>query len=256
MPHESREEPCAHFDFDLGQAVTSQLVNSFTELSKGNLTPEVLARLSHLPGVYQLYLDDTLMYVGKADKSVAERLEEHRWNLSGRKNVSGETLGFKALYIHKNWAPSAHEDVLIRYFRAEGACEWNLTGLGNHDPGRNREDTTTEESHFDGMYPINEHFRPEGLPADSYPALKLLLLLKKSLPYIFRYEAKSSYRTGSPKYNHIIVNLPSEGMTACEIFGAIIDSFPDGWQATFLPGRAILYEERRDYAHAIKTIRR
>lgn len=255
MTRSMPEKPFAPFDFDLGQAVTSQLVTAFGALSIGELNRSVLASVSPLPGVYQLFLDDTLMYVGKAEKSVAERLEEHRWNLSGRKNISGDALGFKALYIHKNWAPSAHEDVLIRHFRAEGSCEWNLTGLGNHDPGRNREDTITEDSHFDGMYPINEHFRPEGFPADSYPALQLLLKLKQSLPYIFRYES-DSYRTGSPKYNHISVTLPSGDMTACEILAVVVQAFPQGWQATFLPGRAILYEEDRNYAHAIKIIRR
>jgi len=190
-------KPYGRFDFDLAAAVTDQLIAAFDVLAVGPLIGSIINQIDPEQGVYQLFLGTRLMYAGKAEVPLPKRLEEHRWNLSGRNNVNMGELGFKALVIHRNWAPSVHEDILIRHFRSQGACEWNLTGIGNHDPGRNREDTVTPEEHFDVMYPIKEDFVPEGIPArDDWKALELLIQMKESLPFIFRYEAKH-YRKGS-----------------------------------------------------------
>ena len=45
-------------------------------------------------------------------------------------------------------------------------------------------------------------------------------------------------------------------MTTRQLIQEILDSFPEGWQATFLLGRLILYEEHEEYPHAIATVRR
>ena len=210
------------------------------------------------PGVYQLFLGETLVYVGKADRNVAKRLKQHLWKLSGRSHVSVEELGFKALYIHRNWAPSVHESVLIEVYRGRGESEWNTSGFGNNDPGRRRDQTVTEATHFDSRYPIDPAFVPELIQAADHNALQLLLRLKKSLPYIFRFETKyrKKYQQGSPKYNGLVVRVPRNGMTTRQLIQEILDSFPEGWQATFLLGRLILYEEHEEYPHAIATVRR
>jgi hypothetical protein len=219
------------------------------------LIQSIISEIEAEQGVYQLYLDNRLMYAGKADDSLPKRLEEHRWNLSGRKNVDLGKLGFKGLIIHRNWATSVHESILIRHFRDQGMCEWNLTGLGNHDPGRNREDTVTPEEHFDTMYPIKNDLVPDGVPVMEWNALDLLLQMKSALPFIFRYEA-NHYRSGSSKYNDIKVAVPIAGMNVAELLDLIVNTFPNGWQATFFPGRVVLYEENRDYTHATKVIRK
>lgn len=248
-------KPYARFDFDLAAAVTEQLIAGFDALAVGPLIQSIISEIDPEQGVYQLYLSDRLMYAGKADDSLPKRLEEHRWNLSGRKNIDMGQLGFKGLIIHRNWGPSVHEGILIRHYRDQNLCEWNLTGIGNHDPGRNREDTVTQEEHFDTMFPIKEDFVPNGVAARPWNALELLLQMKGALPFTFRYEA-THYRTGSAKYNNLTVTVPREGMTVTELLTLIVETFPDGWQATFFPGRAILYEERRDYTHATKAIRK
>jgi hypothetical protein len=79
--------------------------------------------------------------------------------------------------------------------------------------------------------------------------------MKDALPFIFRYEA-THYRTGSPKYNERTVTIPRTGMNITELLTQIVNSFPDGWQATFFPGRVIMYEEHREYTHATKVIRK
>jgi hypothetical protein len=248
-------KPYGRFDFDLAAAVTDQLIAAFAALSVGPLIQSIINEIDSEQGVYQLYIGSRLMYVGKAEIPLPKRLEEHRWNLSGRKNVNMGELGFKGLIIHKNWGPSVHEDILIRHYRGQGECQWNLTGLGNHDPGRNREDTVTLEEHFDAMYPIKEDFVPEGIAARVWNTRELLVQIKEALPFIFRYEA-THYRSGSPKYNNLSITVPSDGMSIKELLDLMVHSLPDGWQATFFPGRVILYEERRDYAHATDVIRK
>lgn len=250
-------KPYGRFDFDLASAVTEQLIAAFDALPVGPLVKTTLKEIEAEQGVYQLFLKGKLVYVGKAEIPLPKRLEEHRWNLFGRHNVDMKDLGFKGLIIHKNWAPSVHENILIRHYRNQGDSEWNLSGFGNHDPGRKREDTETNENHFDALYPIKKDFVPDGISAGVWNARDLLSQIKVALPFTFRYEAEDSRPAkGSPKYNEISVTIPRDGMTAEELLDQIIRVFPKGWQATFFPGRVILYEENKKYSHATNVIRR
>lgn len=254
MP-EDRPKPFTRFDFDLAAAVLSQLVAAFDSLPIGPLTDELLSQVDPEQGVYQLYLSGKLMYVGKATDSLAKRLGEHLWNLKGRKNVNIVELGFKCVTIHRNWIPSTHEDMLIRHYGGSGLCEWNRTGLGNHDPGRNREDTAKKG--FDLAYPINEEFVPAGIEAREWNARELLMAIKSALPYVFRYETDRSkeWQKGSDKYNTRVVTIPRVGMTARELLRVIVEAFPPTWQGTFFPSHVILYEENRTYTHSTLTLR-
>lgn len=248
----------AQFDFDLGQAVIEQLLAHFNSLAIGPLKTNVLRQMRDEPGVYQLFLERELVYVGKADRNVRKRLKDHLWKLSGRLNLNPDDLGFKALYIHRNWAPSVHESILINEYRRRGESEWNASGFGNNDPGRRRDHTDTESSHFDSRFPIDPDYAPGNVDGRAYKALELLLLLKKELPYIFRFETRNrkNYRAGSPKYNTLDVTIARDGMTTRHLLQQVVEAFPVGWQATFLPGRLILYEESVEYPHAIAVIRR
>lgn len=248
----------AQFDFDLGLAVIEQLLSHFDSLVVAPLKQDVLRQVRDEPGVYQLFLHRKLVYVGKADRNVRKRLKDHLWKLSGRCNLDIEDLGFKALYIHRNWAPSVHETILIEEYRRRGESDWNASGFGNNDPGRRRDHTITEATHFDSRFPIDPAYRPENIGEGTHNALEFLLLLKKELPYIFRFETKNrkNFRSGSPKYNSLNVSIRREGMTTQWLIQQVVDAFPAGWQATFLPGRLILYEESSEYPHAIAMIRR
>lgn len=248
--------PFARFDFDLAPALLAQLVAAFDALAIGSLTQTLLDQMPPQQGVYQLYLADKLMYIGKADDSLPKRLGEHLWNLTGRKNVDVRELGFKCLMMHPGWMPSTHEDILIRHYEKVAPCEWYRLGLGNHDPGRNREGTKTAK--YDRRYPIKEDFVPPGVVVGDWNARELLRHVKEALPYIFRYETDDpkQWRKGSGKYNGLTVHVPQADLPMTRLLQVIVDTFSKGWQTTFFPGRVILYEENKTYAHQTLSIRK
>jgi hypothetical protein len=94
------------FEIDVISALSEQLIRTFDTLSIGMLDTESLTLIKPEQGVYQLYHLKKLVYVGKAD-SLPRRLSEHRKKISGRQNIDLEDMGFKCLYVHKNWTSLA-----------------------------------------------------------------------------------------------------------------------------------------------------
>ncbi len=206
-------------------------------MDAGALTSEALQSARAEPGVYQLFLDDTLVYVGKSDGSLQGRLDRHRKALTGRQNVTIDSITFKAIHIHPNWSALTTEAALIRHY---GRTAWNSSGFGSNDPGRRRDDTAVPDSSFDGMYPIDPGFRT-AIPSGTYSAGELLSRIKSELPYLLRYEQAA--------VGEVDVAVPSDDMPAGALVALIASNLEGDWQATALPGRLLLYRERRDYRH-------
>ncbi len=164
--------------------VLEQLVEAFTALPIGHLEPSVCAEMGSGQGVYQLFLDGNLQYIGKADKNLRGRLERHYRMLSARQNIDISKLGFKAIFIHRNWTTWTTEAALIRFFGQESP--WNASGMGSNDPGHNREDTAEEDT-FNSMYPINPDYACDWIEPGDFRAWELLDALKKGLPYLLRF---------------------------------------------------------------------
>lgn len=240
------------FDFDLARAVVDQLVESLDALPVGGLTPDNLAGVKGIQGIYQLFHEDVAVYVGKADLSLRGRLQRHRRTLAARQNIHVERLGFKGLYIHKNWTTWTSEDVLLRRYAA--TCAWNNSGYGSNDPGRNREDTDIGAGDFHQQYPIRADWVVNEIQAGPYEANVLLKLLKSVLPYLFRYETDrpKRWKEGSRKYNGRELVVERAGMTAEDLIASIARQLGPSWQATRFPSRYILYEENRTYVHGIR----
>lgn len=238
----------AAFDFDLARAVLGQLVKAFETLGVAPMTEAEIRAVGELPGVYQLHLQGTLVYVGKADTKLSKRLMDHYWTIRGRKNIAIEDMAFKCLSIHPNWAPLTHESMLIKHYKRGGHCEWNALGVGNHDPGRRREDFQPGE--FDLTYPINEMFPCATIQPGEYNVNDLLMQVKANLPYVFRYQVEHSkrWKQGHPDYAGVRVNVAVANMAAEEMLKLIVRSLP-GWQATVFLSHMILYKETRTYNH-------
>lgn len=239
----SGARPYEDFDFDLARAVLDQLVEAFDGLAIGRLDAETLLGVEARQGVYQLFLGGELVYIGKAD-SLQNRLLRHFRALQGRRNVDVGALGFKCLYIHKNWTTWTTEDALIKRFT--GLCSWNLSGFGSNDPGRNRDHTAEKPTSFNSLYPIDPGFICEWVPPGTRSAAALLSEIKSKLPYLLRYQDDEHARE---TLQSVSVTIPRSDMTAGELLVAVARQLPDGWQATILPGRMLLYREHAPYAH-------
>lgn len=252
MPAVPSRTPYGDFDFDLAGAVIDQLVGAFGELGIGPLDPPSLRSVDAGYGIYQLYLDTQLVYIGSAVK-LQKRLLEHHRKLSGRKNIDQSKVGFKCLSVDRAWVQVTHERQLIEH---SPGCDWNGKGFGNHDYGKERDNTKPQV--FDQTYPINERWRCAAVTAGEWEANDLLVAMKEELPYTFRYQTDSpqgGWRKGSAAYNGLRVTVPHPGMPAIDLLREIVRQFPAGWQAIIFPGHMILYAENRDYTHSIDVVR-
>ena len=95
-----------------------------------------------------------------------------------------------------------------------------------------------------------------------------MLLLKRKLPYVFRFETDivGKKKNKQPKYakdsvghadqRAATVHLPKDAMSLCDILKAMVGVLPKGaWQATVFPGRVIFYKEAVKYEHATLVMR-
>lgn len=242
----------AKFEIDIISALSSQLVDAFTKLSVGPLDLETLSTLEREQGVYQLFLNNFLVYVGKSD-DLPKRLGEHFTKISGRRNLDIDDIGFKCLYVHKNWTTLAPENSLIAHYKAgaSGECEWNGNGFGPHDPGRNREITNKAPDGFDARYPIREDWPCSWAKPGEWKLLDLLVATKDNLPYDLRYQTEAGasdgdrnahYRKGHVDHRGKTVLVPEPNMPAIELLRLITRALP-GWQSTAFPSHMILYKE-------------
>lgn len=238
----------AYFEIDIVEALASQLVAAFEALDIGELSPEALEALDSGQGVYMLFHAGRLVYVGKAD-DLRKRLGEHRRKIAGRLNIDVTRMGFKCLFIHRNWTTLAPETSLIRHYQMNdpGSCEWNGSGFGPHDPGRQRDTTNKPPDGFDAKYPINVNWQCDGIQAGTWNVRELLMAIKRTLPYLFRYEVQNtkSWQNGHPVYNDREVEVSGENLAAIELVRLVAEKLD--WQATYFPSHIILYNERRQY---------
>lgn len=250
----------APFEIDIVSALSEQLIAAFEDLDVGPLEVVAIGDVKREQGVYQLFHKGTLVYVGRAD-NLNSRVSQHLEKISGRENISQSDMGFKALYVHKNWTTLAPEDTLIKHFKAHGAglCEWNGNGFGPHDPGRERETTNKHPDGFDAKYPIRHDWLCTWIQPGQWNVLKLLVAMKDGLPFLLRYQtsddpkAKVDYRKGHPDQRVAEVEVSLPEMPADKLLALIAGSMPD-WQATRFPSHMILYKESEDYTYGVKLL--
>jgi hypothetical protein len=202
----------ARFEIDIVSALSGQLISAFDDLNIGEFTIENFKKIKREQGVYQLFRNDVLVYVGKAG-DLSRRLEDHHKKIKGRRNIQINEMGFKCLIVHRNWTALAPEESLIRYYknRNSGDCEWNGNSFGPHDPGRNRETTNKPTQGFDAQFPIKEDWICDTITAGEWNGSILLREFKQTLPYLFRYQTTGSLKKGHPDYNTKVITIPQSG---------------------------------------------
>lgn len=237
----------AHFVLSFAKAMTDQLSELLATLEPAPLAPAYLAQLDRLPGVYELLHGDgeilRVMYVGKADASLPDRLTDHFRKITGRHNIDIEDMFFVCAYVERDLHAVAPEAMLIDHRRRAGNAPWNGgVGFGPHDPGRKRD--TQEPPPWDVFYPIRID-EPVDIARGRYDLTELLYELKAWLPFLFRFERIDMRRgSGHPDYEGLVVTVPRTGMTARELLALPAAVLPTGWRVTILPGYAILYRDR------------
>jgi hypothetical protein len=240
-----------HSDFTLSitKALGDQLADALNKLDRVPLSAANIDRLKEKAGVYQLYLDDDFVYVGKADKSVPDRLRNHLRKLSGRRGLSLSDITFSCLYVAEDFSALAPEQLLISHHKELGKIPWNNNGFGNKDPGRNRDSTVLKANHFDVTYPIDLEHLVEGLAPGPNTLHRLLDQVKAALPYNFRYKS-------SPEFQSRFVTIAHAEMTADELFRLISEQLPAEWRIVALMGYVIMYDDTRSYPSAWRHYRR
>lgn len=244
------------FEFDLPGALLEQLIEVLQEMSREQLTAENVRRIPDAQGVYQLFLDDQLVYVGKTDAEAGlrKRLLRHAGKILNRPEIEKKSVTFKAVQVFVFTAMDL-ETSLIRYYKNLGIpAAWNGSGFGSNDPGRNREQTNKKPEGFDASFPISVDGEEELLSVGSYTVAVALAKLKDTLTYTLRYETETVDGRAQRGKHHSDLLASSFEVTASlqsvrELLNAMLSVLPDGWQATIFSSHVILYKEHVDYKY-------
>lgn len=239
------------FEFDLPGALLTALFEVFEKVVPALLTDAGAVGVpADAQGVYQLQYTGRLVYVGKTDAEagLSSRLQRHSWMIRNRKNLNAALVTYKAVRVFVFTAVDL-ETQLIKQYRKQGrAPEWNGSGFGANDPGRNRDHTEVESDNFDALFPIDiDH--PLALTFGDKTAAGILSALRQALPYVFRFQPLQK-KSRKPHLDLArTLPLPAPPHSARSVLNHVVAHLPPGWQATELPGRLLLYKEKADYAH-------
>jgi len=235
--------PDAEFKLSITRALADQLKAALKFRTPVPLNADAIAQLRQRePGIYQLYQYhdgvETLVYVGKASKSLETRLKNHLRKLRGRGLTD---IRFTCLYVEEDLEATAPEKMLIKRHKVDGQLEWNTNGFGNKDPGKQRDATAVKENHFDASYPIDLDYEMAltQKAAEAGTVLAALKDLKKNLPYLLRFAEGTPDALGKARLE---IDDPTAPRPLAEWLPLIVAALPSGWQATALPGYVVLYE--------------
>jgi len=234
------------FEFALTDALIQQLIICLDNMDVATLTAESLAKLPNEQGVYQLYLDGRLQYVGKTDRDAGlrKRLTKHLNKTNARPNLRGGRVTFKAVQVLVFTAVEL-EAMLIKHYQAldtgDAPMEWQNSGFGSNDPGKRRDETVFEADHFDSLHPIDTS---EPTPFDHAAADtvgEFLKRVKAELDYTFRFQAKHK------DLNDHVVGVDGKAANVEDAIVLALSRLPAGWQAINLPGYVIMYKNDKSF---------
>ncbi|MFP5236106.1 MAG: GIY-YIG nuclease family protein [Acidobacteriota bacterium] len=238
----------AAFEFNLSDALLAQLVELLNSMEPGPLTLENAAALPEGQGVYQLFHNGQLVYIGKTDSDAGlrQRLGRHVRSIQNRLNLNVQNVTFNAVRIFVFTAMDL-ETLLIRSY---GRPDWNNRGFGSNDPGRRRDRTRLKPGGFDAQYPINVDRALDFVIPTAGTVANCFAALKDGLPYVFRFETiPPQNRIPHPDLTNAQMALGDGPYTVRSVLQTAIAALPAAWQATALPSRVIIYRELDGYQY-------
>ena len=144
-----------HFVFDMDRGIRDQVKQ---KLENSPLVPLEKGVAPNQSGIYALYRNDVLVYVGKATKEFTKskrtlrgRLNEHCDKISSRENITLDEMQCRYLTFDSEWWVFAAELALIPVYTPE----WNGSGFGSKVPGKGRPGTE-RVSLWDRTFPPKE----------------------------------------------------------------------------------------------------
>jgi hypothetical protein len=221
------------FELDLMKAVMDQLVPTLDTLDGAPLTQQNAGALPDAQGVYLLLHEGKVRYIGKTDAEAGlrTRLTRHVRKFEHRRNIVPSDVMFKAVQVLVLTAMDVESRLIAHY-----GAEWNGSGFGSNDPGRERETTNKPERGFDTRFPVDIDLPVEVLAPGEHNVHEALIALKDALPYTLRFEVAGK---GGPPGSH----------TVRQLLKLIVAKLPQGWQTTEFVSHVILYKESRAYTH-------
>ena len=237
------------FEFALTDALIQQLIVCLDDMSVAELNRENLANLPNEQGVYQLFLDGQLQYVGKTDRKggLRQRLNKHFQKLSARPNLRGGRVTFKAVQVLVFTAVEL-EGMLIKHYEKLSSSDvpmaWQHSGFGSNDPGKRRDETVFDANHFDSLHPIDiDEPTPFSFNAEDSIG-DFLSHIKSNLAYTLRFQndGKKNSKTPHKDLQGAILAVDGTAGTVREALKLSLSKLPKGWQAVNLPGYVIMYK--------------
>lgn len=235
--------PATHFRLSVTAALRDQLNAALDGVQPAPLRQEAVSALQKRGGVYQLFYDGELVYIGKSNNDLPGRLSQHATKLSGRVGPPIERVTFRCAYVDEDLHAVSAEKLLIDQYRAKGAAAWNVNGFGNKDPGKQRDTSLVKEGHFDRLFPIDLDIEV-ALPGSEtlQNVAALMLHLKAALPYTFRFTSKG------PKWTALKdIDVPPDEVsltrTTRQWMEWLAERLPATWCIVALPGYLIGYPD-------------
>lgn len=225
-----------NFQLSVTRALRDQLLTALEALDIAPLDEVNLSNVEERAGVYQLFVDGELVYVGKAARNLRSRLSQHRKKLSGRTHGVLARTEFKCVYVSEDLDAIAPEAMLISHYRNTGGAPWNFNGFGNNDPGRQRDTSLVASNHFDSLYPIDLDVAVPFATTSPERLGPAMQRLKSVLPFVFRF---------APVPAALTIEPPSGAeATVRDWIGQIASTLPADWSVVALPGYVIAYPDR------------
>lgn len=151
MTEAAKDDPHI-FEFDLDRGIRAQAVEKLEQSPALPLTKGVGPQCS---GIYALYFNGKLVYIGKASKGTTKskrtlraRLNEHVAKISRRRNITPADMTCRYLTFSSEWWVFAAEFALIAHYKPR----WNESGFGSKVPDVGRPGTD-RVSRWDDQFP-------------------------------------------------------------------------------------------------------
>ena len=238
--------PAAEFRLSVTRALRDQLIESLAKIEPAPLARDLLDQLESRGGVYELFDEEVLVYIGKSNHDLPGRLNQHRIKLGGRVGDLLERVTFKCVYVDEDLHAVSAETLLIDAYRAQQQAVWNTNGFGNKDPGQQRDTSEVKAAHFDALNPIDlDQAVAIRLPDSPVTVNDMLWAVKSALPYNFRFDQV----TATKRDLEALLASIDEGdfetvRTAREWFEWLAGALPESWTLVALPGYVIGYPNR------------